>query len=1043
VRTLFGLIVDNRILVILLAIVAIIAGVAALGSLPVGLFPGLDIPVVNVIAHDPGTSAPDMELLVTRPLEDRIRTIPGVQRVASTSILGISSITAQFASGVRLTDARQLVLAQISTAQPLLPAGVRPQLESIGTTLQEVAGYVISGPGSLIELRRIVQTQIAGQLMAIDGVAFVEILGGNEPAFLVRLRPDAMFRLHVTVDDVTSALARHNLSVAADFIERGAQEYPIRGDSRLQTVEDVGRVPVPVADAPPVLLQDVASISEGPAPRHYTVNGNGRAAVAVAISKQPGASTIRVVQNIDRQWIDLKPLLPPGATVRKYYDQADIIDEARGSLFHDLLVGAGLAAVVLFFFMGTLRATLITAASIPIALLVTVAFMQALGQTLNVITLSALTLAVGMVVDDAVVVSESIFRRLTLGEAPRTAAVVGAAEIAGPDASGTFTTAAVFAPLLFIGGLAGLFVRPFGLAVSIALLASLLFSLVFVPMMFAWTAPPAYRRALGSRVLTHIDAFLQRILRFGFAHRPLMIVLAVLVLCLGLLTVLLGPVRVLPAVDEGAILIEYIMPPGTSLAESDRVGAILERAAMQQPDVETVYRRTGSPERGLEPEGVNRGELTIKLTPRAVRVHTLDQIMDRLRDIYNRIPGVAFLYHQPTQEKMDESLSGLPAVFGVTIFGPDPNELISLSARAEEIMAADPALSNIINNARIRSPQIVIRPDPIRLAQYDLSPADVFDTIKAARFGVLATTVLRQSQEVKVLVLLGRDAGRGQSEDAFPAAGPSDFTLDTSNSPSAMTVESLRQLAVPTAFGQYVPLDYLADIDIAHTPSAITHLNGQREITILAEVSGSVSAVVRDLRQSLQAIHLPPGYSVAFTGQYEVIAKMIRDFILTGLLAVTLIYFIMAIEFGSWLQPLLILITIPMALVGAVVLLVLTRVGIDVSVGMGVLTLVGISVNNAIVLVAYANREAARGRPAQEALSSAVSIRLRPILMTAATTVLALVPVAVNPAVGSRIFQPFAVTVIGGLLSATAATLLLVPLLISPRRHSGTSATAP
>jgi CzcA family heavy metal efflux pump len=1009
VRTVFRLIIDNPIMVVLLVVVTIIAGIAALYQLPVGLFPNLDVPLVNVISHDPGVSAQDMELLVTRPIEDRLRTIAGVQRVASTSVVGISQITAQFAPGTSLNNAAQRVQAEVSAVAPQLPAGVQPRLENIGTTLQEVVGYVLYGPGRLIDLRRIVQTQIASQLMSVEGVALVEVLGGDEPAFVVRLHPEAMNRLHLTVDSVTSALAQHNVAVAADFIERGSQEYPISGSNRLGTIEDVRKVPLSRAADQAVLMEDVASVFEEPAPRHYTVHGNGVPAVAVIISKQIGSSTITVAGDIDRQWTDLMPLLPPGTQLRKFYDQADIIREARNSLFHDLIVGAVLAAVVLFVFMGTARATLITAASIPITLLATIAFMQAFGQTLNVITLSALTLAVGMVVDDAVVVSESIFRRLSLGEDTTTASMVGAAEIAGPDASGTFTTAAVFAPLLLIGGLAGLFVRPFGLVVSIALLVSLVFSLVFVPMMFGWLAPPAGRRALGTPLLRAVNSILQRVLRFGFAHRWIILLVGVAVLGLGLLAAWLGPVRALPAIDEGAILTEYVMPPGTSLTESDRIADLLEQEALAQKDIETVYRRTGSSQRGLQVEGVNQGELTMKLAPRSTRTRTLNEIMDSLRSMYSRIPGALFLYHQPTQEKMDESLSGLPATFGVTIFGADVNELISLSVRAERIMARAPALSNIINNAKIRSPQILVRPNPVELARCRLSPADVFATIQAARFGVLATTVVRQAQEVQVLV-------------KTPA-------------PPDMTVASLRQLALTTPSGQSVPLERVAAIEIARLPSAITHLNGQREVTILAEVRGSVSAVVNRLRQSLSALELPPGYRIAFTGQYQVIGRMVRDFILTAAVAVTLIYFIMAIEFGSWLQPLVILLTIPMALVGAIVFLALTRVGIDVSVGMGILTLIGIAVNNAIVLLAYANREATRGLPMPEALSSAAAIRLRPILMTATVTILALAPVALNPAVGSRIFQPFAVTVIGGLLSATVATLVLIPMLVPPHRR--------
>jgi CzcA family heavy metal efflux pump len=996
--------IANPIAVILLVAIAAWGGAFALLHLPVGLFPGLDVPVVNVISHYPGASAEHLELLVTRPIEDRIRTIPGVRRVSSTSIEGVSQVTAEFDWGTRLADARQLVQAELSTVQSDLPVGVTPRLENIGTTLQEVAGYVVYGGGSPIELRTTVQTELASRLMSVEGVSRVEVLGGDEPAYIVQLHPEALAREHLTISDVTAALARHNQIVAADFIDRGSREYLIRGDSRLQTVEDVLAVPVVADGTRSVLLKDIAAVRSGRSPRHYQVHGNGLTAVAFIVSKQPNASTIDVVSGITRELEGFKTILPPGAQVRKFYDQAGIIKEARDSLFHDLIVGAILATAVVFLLMGTFRATLIVTATIPITLLATLAMMQAFGQTLNVITVSALTLAVGMVVDDAIVVAESVVRHLQSGADRQAASLAGAAEIAGPDASGTFTTVAAFAPLLFLGGIAGLFVRPFGLVVSVALLVSLIVSLTFVPMMFGHIGLTGRGNAIGSRLLVRFDHALQKTLRFAFAHRGLTVLLGILTLGLGGLAAWLGPVSVLPPIDEGAILIEYVMPPGTSLQESDRIGNMLERQALSQQDVETVYRRTGSPERGFDIEGVNRGELTIKLTPRSVRTRTLDQIMESLRREYSKIPGVVFLYHQPTQERMDESLSGLPAMFGVTIFGTDMNELVSLAAQAAKIMAEDPALANIVNNTKIKSPQIIVQPDPVELARCGISPSDIFETIQAGRFGVQATTIMRQRQQVQVLV--------------------------KANAPSAATLDWLEGLAVLTRSGQTVPLRQLANIRVTHLPAAVTRLNGEREVTVLAEVNGSIPAAVDRLRQKFSAISLPSGYSIAFTGQYQVMKRTILDFVLVGLAAVMLIYLIMAMQFRSWLQPLIILVTIPIALVGAIVLLAVTRVGLDVSVGMGGLTLIGIAVNNAIVLLDYANRQTAAGRAITEALQSAASVRLRPILMTAATTVFALIPVAVNPAVGSRIFQPFAITVIGGLLSSTFATLVLVPTLV-------------
>lgn len=1015
-RRLLEFVTANPIAIALLVAVVILGGLFAMDSLPVGLFPGLDVPVVNIITHYPGAASEDVELLVTRPIEDRMRALVGVRRVASTSIEGVSQVTVQFGWGTRLQDARQLVQSEVSAIQGQLPQGVDPRLENIGTTLQEVAGFVVYGGASPVDLRLAVQYKLASRLMGVEGVSRVEVLGGAEPAFLVEIDPGRLARADLTLSDVKAALVEHNLAVAADFITRGSREYVIRGDSRLQTVDDIGSVPLASAGANSVFLGDVASVRKGRAPRHYEVHGNGVPAVAFIISKQPSASTPRVVHAIERTLSGLKTELPPGATVHKFYDQSDIVLQARNDLFHDLLIGAVLAAAVLYLFVGSLSATLIVTATIPLALLATIALMAPAGQTLNVITLSALTLAVGMVVDDAIVVAESILRHREINAAPRDASLTGAAEIAGPDASGTFTTVAAFAPLLFVGGIAGLFVRPFGFVISVALLVSLVTSLSFVPAIFGVLHTRSRRRALGARVLAWLDGTLQRLLVFGFAHRATIVVVALLTLGLGGLAAFLAPMRVLPPIDEGAILIEYVMPPGTSLTESDRLGDLLEREALAQPDIETVYRRTGSPERGLQIEGVNRGELTMKLAPRSTRKRTLDQITAQLRAAYSQIPGVVFLYHQPTQERMDESLSGLPATFGVTIFGDNMHTLTTLAGEVETLMNKDPALANIINNTKIRSPQIVVRPDPVALARFDLRPEEVFDTVQASRFGAPATTILHQNRAAQVLLKLG--------------PSPTD------------SLEQLRSLVINSPSGQLVPLERVAEVRLSQVTATLTRLNGRREVTLLAEVNGSIGAAVSRLQEAFSAIALPSGYSIGFTGQYQVMQRTIREFVEAGIAAAVLIYLIMALQFRSWAQPLIIMLTVPIALVGAIVVLAITRIGLDVSVGMGVLTLIGIAVNNAIVLLEYANRREAAGEPVRDALESAASVRLRPILMTAAATIFALTPVALNPAVGSRIFQPFAITVIGGLLSSTAATLVFVPVFRSffprgPRAASG------
>lgn len=404
-RKLFLLLISNPVPVVLLVFMVVWSGSFALLHLPTGLFPGLDVPLVNVISHFAGADPENMELLITRPIEDRIRTIPGVRRVSSTSVEGISQITADFAWGIQLTDARQLVQAELSSLQGTLPSGVQPHLESIGTTLQEVMGYVVFGTGDLVELRNAVRFDLAARLMGVEGVSRVEVLGGDEPAFNVQLIPGALERNHLTIGALTTALAQYNQVAAAGYLDRGSREYLIRGDSRLKTITDVQDVPVVSDGIHSVFIRDLADVKRSVVPKHYEVSANGYPAIALVISKMPDADTIAVTRGCEQEMRELQNLLPQGARVRKFYDQADILIESRHSLLVDMLIGAFFAAAVLFFFLGTWRAALIVTATIPISLLATLAVMKACGQSLNVITLSALTLVIGMVVDDAIIFS--------------------------------------------------------------------------------------------------------------------------------------------------------------------------------------------------------------------------------------------------------------------------------------------------------------------------------------------------------------------------------------------------------------------------------------------------------------------------------------------------------------------------------------------------------------------------------------------------------------------------------------------------------------
>lgn len=999
-------IIKRPLIILFAAAVIVFGGIYSALHMPVDLFPNLEVPVVNIITHLPAAASEDIELLISRPVEDQMRAIPQVRRVTSTSVQGMSQVTVEFTWGTTVRDARQLVEAELARVRNALPSGVEPRLENIGTTLQEVVGYVIYSGGNLINLRNVVQHDLASRLMDIEGVSSVEVLGGDRRAFDVNIKPETLTQLHLTVNDVIDTLRDNNIIAVTGYLDRSSREYLIRGDGRLKTIDDIRCLPVVSDGENTVLLGSVAEVTEGVAPRHYVVRGDGIPAVAFFVRKQPGASTIAVVRNIETRMLDLHNLFPVGTNVKKFYDQSEIIAEARSAIFHNMLVGAFLAILVLYFFLGSLRPTLIVAVTIPISVLAALAIMGLGSLSLNIITMTALTLAVGMIVDDAVVVAENIYRNRVKGLNEIEASIQGAAEIAAPDTSGTLTTIAAFAPLILVTGIASLFLKPFGMTVSAALFASLVLSLTLVPVLLSRTVSvAAYADFAGARLLVILDRLIQAALRYSFKHRWRILFLTVLFLSLAVFAAFLGKINVLPPIDEGAILIEYVMPPGTALSESNRIGDTLDRIALANQDVSCVYRRTGSPETGYQVEGVNKGELVIKLKPRMQRTRSVTEIMATLRKAFSEFNGVVFLYHQPTQEKIDESFSGLPALFGVTIYGTDMDTLVSLGEKIEKLLAKEPTITNIVNNSKVKSPEINVRLNYPRLAQYGIKAQDALATLQASQFGLEATRIIQQKEDVAVMVKMG-----------------------ISKTPNLV---QFRQLPVTVGSGEIIPLDRLADVQISYVPASITRLNGQREITLLAEVNGSISSVVSHLRRQFSSIELPEGYVIDFTGKYKTLIKTAAEMTFVLFAAVVLIYLIMVMEFHSWLQPLIILFTIPLSLVGAVIALFMTRRGIDISVGMGAITLVGISVNNAIVLMDYFNRKRISGKSVYESLLSASSVRLRPILMTALTTIFALVPTAIGTTVGSNIFQPFAVTVIGGLISGTFGTLVIVPTIVA------------
>ena len=992
--------INNKIAVLIGILLIIFLGGYSAKHMPVDLFPEMEIPVVSIITHYSGASPKDIETLITKPVENHMMSIQGVKRVSSSSYQDISLVTVEFKWGTSLFRAKQLVMSKLAETKQVLPVGVTPVIDSVGTRLQNIYGFIIYG-SKLSTLYDITKYQLSGRLMAIDGVSSVQILGGEKKSVYISINPDKLRQFKVTLSEINDKIKRYNINMVGGYISKSSKEYLVRGVGKFKNIDDIRNIPVKN-----VSLGDIADIYYGIAPKHYVVNGNNVPAVAVIVRKQPGASTIKVAEHIEKALKKLKTLYPENTKIKKFYDQSEIVKESQKEIINDLIIGSILVILILWFFLGNLKPTFIVTLTIPVTFLATLYFMHLYGLGLNVITMTALVLAIGMIVDDAIVVTENIYRHSLTTQDSRKASIEGAVEISGPDASGTFTTVAAFLPLVIVGGIASVFLRPFGFTISAGLLVSLLLSLTLVPVLFSkGKIKQVSDNYIGFKVIGILNKGIKKILKFSMNHKLLLLIFSLILLACSLLPGIFGKSDVLPPIDEGAILIEYVMPPGTSLKESNRIGRILDTIALSVPDVEAVYRRTGSPETGFQIEGVNRGEIMIKLKPKNIRKRNVNEIIDSLRKVYSKFNAIVFMYHQPTQEKIDESFSGLPALFGVTIYGKDADKLIAVAKHVENIMSSIKGVNNIINNSKIKIPQIKIKPDYSALAMYNLEPRNIFDTIKAANLGILSTEIIKENKNIPVYLKL--------------------------QLPEKVDAEKIKYLTVTDKKGNNIPLYKLAKISISYMPVAISHINGEREITLIADIEGNIPAIVKDMQNRFSRIKLPEGYTITFSGQYKVMISTAIEMLLASLLAIILIYLIMAMQFKSLKQPFIILITIPFSIAGASMLLFLTGQGLNISVGMGAVTLIGIAVNNAIVLVDYFNRSIKKGLKANDAIFEAVGVRLRPIILTSATTISALIPTAIGTTIGSHIFQPFAITVIGGLITGMFGTLIIVPVLLS------------
>lgn len=985
----------------------VIYGAHALTAIPVEILPPFDFPEISVIVHDPGATATELESLIVRPLEGRILTLPDGAGVRSTMGHGTVEIDVRFRQGTNAEQDLQTVRTAIDRARPQLPPDVHPYAEIIGNAINEVADYTAAIPTDVApaEVERQVRTRLVPALRALPGVRRVEIYGTGDEALWVQPDLHALRRYGVPVTALVQAVRAQVLLDPGGFLNLGHQHVLIEARHLPTRASSLAKAMV-AGPHGPIPLEDLARIVRAPIPTQNAVRLDGHPSIALTVFKQPDASTVPVTNAVQQTLAAMQGELPRGVHWVRTYSQGHLVHLIGTDLGRDLLIGAALAIGALVWVLGAGRGIWMLALSIPLSLLLGIAGLYAVGETLNLMTLGALTVAVGLLADDAIIVLEGIYHRWERGEERWAGIRRGLLDIASPDVTGTLTTVAVYIPLLFVGGLAGLFFVPFALAMTLALLGSLIVSLSLIPLGLGFLkARPRATPGTGERMLDRLRRANERVLDLviRFPLSGLLLCFALLLLCLAGLA--LVPVDFLPLPNEGVLLESFTLPPGSSLLETEAAVGRITARLRADPAVAHTFARIGSPSASAYTEPAYAGEIQIVLKP-GVAVNSLDRIGQRVL-AKSRMTGVQLALDTPTIERLGERLSGLPQPFVIRLYGSSIAELRTLSEQIARRLRTIPALSNVFNNDAYPVTQLEVIPRTSALAAYGLTPAQLYAQLKPLLAGEVIAEIPQGNAPLALYVRL---AGATQ-----------------------MSVAALRDLPIRTH--GWTPLGQLARVQLLPTPNQIRHINGARALDILATPTGTPANAIAAAKRAIAAIHLPSGYRIGFGGLYAELETAAESLGIAALVAFVLMAGILALQFDGALIPGLLLLEIPLAFTGGAFLLAVSGVGLNAIGLVGFLTLIGIGLNHGIVLLYRARRNEAAGMAPEVATREAVRVRFRPIMLTTLTAIAGMLPTALGWGEGAAPEQGLALVILGGIAWSALLSTNLIPGLYVWRRN--------
>ncbi|MEB2779920.1 efflux RND transporter permease subunit [Algoriphagus sp. C2-6-M1] len=1005
----------NRLLVLFGAVVLSITGLFLARTMNVDVFPDLTAPTVTILTEAHGMESEEVEKLVTYQLETAMNGSPNVRRIRSSSAAGISIVWIEFDWGTDIYRARQIVSERIPMVQENLPDGVStPTMAPISSIMGEIMLLgVTSDSLSPMELRTLADWTIRPRIKSIGGIANVVVIGGDFKQYQVFANPEKLKYYDVTLGELLEKVTESNINAPGGVLNEFGNQYIIKGSGRAYAVEDLQEAVLKQVNGQSIKIKDVATVQIGAADKIGDGSLNASPAVILTVSKQPDVNTLELTESLDEALADLQNTLPAGVEIKsQIFRQSDFIEASISNLNQTLLEGAFFVALVLFIFLMNWRTTVISLVAIPISLLVSVIVLKLLGYTINTMSLGGMAIAIGALVDDAIIDVENVFKRLRenvrkpIEERQSVLQVVqdASVEIRSSIIIATLIIIVSFIPLFFLSGMEGRLLQPLGIAFITSVLTSLIVAVTVTPVLCSYLLKNdkvLEKQAEGTKVERWLQKHYSSILRRALEIPKWIIGLTAAAFIVSLILFSQLGRSFLPEFNEGSLVTSVVGIPGMSLEESNKTGLLVEQILLDMPEVNVVTRRTGRAELDEHAQGVNAAEIDV---PFVLSDKTKEEFFEEVRTKLSLVPGASITLGQPIAHRIDHMLSGTRANIAIKVFGSDLQRLFEVGKNIETSIMSIEGIADVAVDQQVEVPQLRITPNRQLLTANGMTVSDLMEQVDIAFAGEKAGEIY-EGQKYFDLVVRFRPESRN-------------------------TRASIDKALISLPNGGQIPLNQLASIASVSSPNTISRENVQRKIVVAANVQGrDLGSVVNEIQQIIgDQIQLPEGYRVEYDGQFESEAKASQLLLITAGMAVLVIFLLLYYEFQDIKLSLVVLLNLPLALIGGILIVYFTSGVISIAATIGFISLFGIATRNGILLVSRYEDLRKEGKVGAELLLEGAMDRLNPILMTAFTTGLALIPLALKGAeAGNEIQSPMAIVILGGLLTATLLNLFVIP----------------